>query len=83
MTTCPLSAYKNVFGEQGTGLHQYKFKGTSIFDYFFIIACAFALTFFTDIPLVLTTIGLLLLGILAHTLVGLPTQTVKYLGLTC
>ena len=83
MTTCPLSAYKNLFGKQGTGLHKYKFKGTSVFDYFFIIASAFALTYFTDIPLVLTTIGLLLLGIFAHTLVGLPTHAVTYLGLTC
>ena len=30
-----LSQYKNIFGEPGKGLHQNKFKGTSVIDYGF------------------------------------------------
>ena len=83
MSSCPFKAYKDLFGKPGTGFHAYKFKGTSIFDYFVIIAGAFLITYFTDIPLVLTTIGLLILGIIFHVLFGVPSQAVTYLGLGC
>tara|TARA_Y100001970_G_C14166785_1_gene821746 strand:- start:37 stop:291 length:255 start_codon:yes stop_codon:yes gene_type:complete len=78
--TIDLSQYKNIFGKPGTGLHQYKFKGTALFDYFLTIAGAFIVTYYTDIPLVITTIGLLLLGILFHSLFGISSQALKYLG---
>ena len=29
-----LSKYKNIFDSPGTEVHKYKFKGTSIVDYF-------------------------------------------------
>ena len=78
--TIDLSKYKNIFGEAGKGLHQYKFKGTALVDYGLTIAGAFIITYFTDIPLVITTIGLLLLGILFHSLFGIRSQALKYLG---
>ena len=59
-----LSKYKNIFGYPGTGVHQYKFKGTAIVDYVLTIVGAFIITYFTDIPLVITTIGLLIIGII-------------------
>ena len=83
MTSCPFKAYKDLFGKPGTGLHTYKFKGTSIFDYLLTILGAFLITYLTDIPLVLTTIGLLILGIIFHLLFGVPSQAVSYLGLQC
>jgi len=80
--SCPidLSKYKNIFGKPGTGLHQYKFKGTAIIDYLLTIVGAFIITYFTEIPLVFTTIGLLLVGIILHYLFGVNTHTNKYLG---
>ena len=75
-----LSKYKNIFGEPGKGLHQYKFKGTSVIDYGFTIVVAFIVTYYTDIPLVITTIVLLILGILFHSLFGIRSQALKYLG---
>ena len=75
-----LSKYKNIFGEPGKGLHQYKFKGTSLVDYGLTILGAFIVTYYTDIPLVITTIVLLILGILFHSLFRIRTQALKYLG---
>ena len=74
------SQYKNIFGEPGKGLHQYKFKGTSLVDYGLTILGAFIVTYYTDIPLVITTIVLLILGILFHSLFRIRTQALKYLG---
>jgi len=74
-----LSKYKNVFGAPGTGVHKYKFKGTAIVDYFLTIAGAFVITYFTDIPLVITTIGLFLIGIVLHYLFGIKTQVLKFI----
>jgi hypothetical protein len=83
MAPCPFQSYRDFFGKPGTGLHAYKFRGTSIFDYLMTIAGACLITYLTDIPLVLTTIGLLGLGIIFHMLFGVPSQSVTYLGLKC
>jgi len=80
MTSFDLSKYKNIFGYPGLGVHQYKFKGTAIVDYVLTIAGAFLITYFTDIPLVITTIGLLLLGILLHWLFGINSQAIQYIS---
>jgi len=79
MVGLDLTKYKNIFGAPGTGLHKYKFRGTSIVDYFLTIVGAFIITYFTDIPLVITTIGLFLLGILLHYLFGIETQVLKFI----
>ena len=80
MTSFDLSKYKNIFGAAGTGVHQYKFKGTAIVDYVLTIAGAFIITYYTDIPLVITTIGLLLLGIILHYLFGIRSQAIQYIS---
>ena len=81
MTSFDLSKYKNIFGYPGTGVHQYKFKGTAIVDYVLTIAGAFIITYYTDIPLVITTIGLLLLGIILHYLFGIKSQVLNFINL--
>ena len=80
MSSFDLSKYKNIFGYPGTGVHQYKFKGTAIVDYVLTIAGAFIITYYTDIPLVITTIGLLLLGIILHYLFGIRSQAIQYIS---
>ena len=80
MNNFDLSKYKNILGAPGTGIHQYKFKGTSIIDYLLTIIGAFIITYYTDIPLVLTTIGLFIIGILIHNLFGLETQAIKFIN---
>jgi hypothetical protein len=83
MVNCPFSKYKNIFGEQDTGIHKYKFKGTAIFDYIFSIIGAFVLTYFTNFPLVLSTILILVLGIIFHFLFGVNTRTLQFFGINC
>ena len=80
---CIFSQYKNLFGEIGKGSHKYRFMNAAIVDYAVTILGAILITYLTDIPLVLTTIGLLILGILLHYLFGVETTTMKYLGITC
>lgn len=83
MTFCPFSKFKDLFGEVNTGLHKYKFKSLALVDYFLTIFLAFLTTYFTDIPVVLTTIFWLITGTIFHTLFGVETNTLKYLGLKC
>ena len=80
MSSFDLSKYKNIFGPPGKGVHQYKFKGTAIVDYLVTILLAFLLTYFTDIPLVITTIGLLIVGIILHYLFGIRSQAIQYMS---
>ena len=80
---CIFKEYKDIFGEIGKGLHQYRFLNTALVDYIVTILLAILLTYLTDIPLVLTTIGLLVLGLILHYLFGVNTNSLKYLGITC
>ena len=78
-----LCKYKDIFGKVGEGVHKYRFLNTAMVDYYLTILFAMLLTYITDIPLILTTVGLLLLSILFHYLFGVQTNTLKYLGIKC
>ena len=80
---CIFSQYKDIFGKVGSGAHKYRFMNAAIVDYAVTILGAILITYLTDIPLVLTTIGLFILGILLHYLFGVETTTMKYLGIKC
>ena len=75
MSTCPFSKFRDIFGKPGEGVH--------LVDYFLTIVLAFFITAVTGWPLVLTTIGALVAGIILHMLFGVNTQSVNALGLTC
>ena len=83
MTVCPFRTSRDLFGKPGTGVHRFKFKGTSLVDYVITLGIAFLVTYLTGVPLVLTTIGMLVLGIVAHMLFGVPTVSAHFLGLSC
>ena len=70
LRTCPLKEYKD-------------FLGVSAFDFISSIILACLITYSTDIPLVISTLGVLELGLLLNVLFGIETSAVKYLGLTC
>tara|TARA_B100001248_G_C27382194_1_gene457613 strand:- start:1554 stop:1838 length:285 start_codon:yes stop_codon:yes gene_type:complete len=76
-----LEKYKYIFGKPKKGAHQYRFLDTAIVDYLLTIIGAIIITYFSGIPLVLTTIFLFILGIVLHILFGLPTNTTRYLGI--
>ena len=83
MSFCPFAKFNKLFGTPNKGIHSIKFLKTSLLDYLITLLAAFLLTYLTNIPLVLTTIGALILGIIVHILFGIPTEAVKYLGFTC
>ena len=78
---CPFRAHRNFFGKPGTGVHQYRFFGLAGVDYLLTLLVAMATTWATGTPLVLTTVGWLLLGLLFHVLFGVNTHAVRWLGL--
>ena len=80
---CPFSKYSEIFGKQNEGIYSIRFLDVAAVDYFLSILGAIILSFFTKIPLVLTTIVILVLGIILHMLFGVNTSAVKYLGLDC
>ena len=83
MNICPFSKYKNILGIIEKGVHKYRFLNTAIIDYILTIITACITTYFSKIPLVLTTIMWLVLGIILHILFGVQTNTLKYLGIIC
>ena len=80
---CPFSSYKNILGIPRFGVHSYRFLDTAIVDYVLAIAFACLITYSTKIPLELTTIIVLLTGIILHMLFGVDTNTLRYLGYSC
>lgn len=83
MNICPFSLYKNILGIPGKGVHKYRFLDSAIIDYLLTIIVAGITTYISKIPLVLTTILWLVLGIVFHILFGVETNTLKYLGIIC
>ena len=81
--SCPFSKYKHILGIPKKGAHSHRFLNTAIVDYILTIILAIIITLLTKIPLVLTTIFSFILGILLHILFGVPTNTTKYLGISC
>ena len=80
---CVFSQYDKLFGEIGKGVHKYRFLDVALSDYIMTIFGAMLITYITKIPLVITTIGLFILGIILHYLFGVETNTLKYLGIKC
>jgi hypothetical protein len=80
---CPFSNFKDIFGAPGTGVHQYKFMGVALVDFAMSILFAMFITWKFKVPLDLSIISVLLLGILFHILFGVETGALKYMGITC
>ena len=75
-----LKRYKDIFGKPNEGIHSYRFMGTAIVDYVDTILLTVIFTYLTNIPLVLSTIIVFVLGIVLHILFGVSTNSTKYLG---
>ena len=83
MSLCPLSKFNKIFGIPGKGVHHFRILDVAAIDYFLTLIGAILLSYLTRVPLVLSTIGLLILGVILHAAFGIPTNAVKYLGLSC
>ena len=62
-----------------TTLRSYRFVGTALFDFVLTILCAAYVTHKTQIPLVITTVCGFILGEFVHKMIGIETNTLKYL----
>jgi len=80
---CFFSKFKNVLGVPGEGVHKYRFLNTGAVDYFGTLLGGFILTYITNLPLVISTIGLYLLGLILHLIFGVETGATKFLGMKC
>ena len=78
MSSCP---YKDILGVPGQGVHSYRFLDTAIVDYVLTIILAAAVTKFTGMPFVISTILMFVLGIVLHAVFCVPTNATKYLGI--
>lgn len=76
--SCP---YKYLFGIPGKGVHAYRLLDTAMVDYTGTLILAALLTKFTQLPLVLSTILMFIIGILLHVVFCVPTGATRYLGL--
>lgn len=73
--------YKDIFGKPGTGAHKYRFGGVAVVDLALTLLIAYVITYFTEIPLLVTMVSLLLLGIFFHWVFCVKTATNVYLGI--
>jgi hypothetical protein len=80
---CPFNTFKNIFGIPKTGLHSIRFLDTAIIDYILTILISCITTYFSSIPLVLTTIIWFVIGIILHILFGVETNILKYFNISC
>jgi len=76
-----LCKYKDILGVPGQGVHSYRFLDTAIVDYLLTIALAAVVTKITNVPFVITTILMFVLGIVSHAIFCVPTNATKYLGI--
>ena len=85
----PFSSHKNILGVPGEGFHSTRFLGTAIFDYIGAILISMLLTFVIGkkndnsykFPLVLSTIIVFIIAEVLHMLFGVPTNTLKFIGI--
>lgn len=73
--------FKDIFGRPREGVHKPRVFGTdtALIDYILTIISAILISKLTKVPLVLTTIILLILGEFMHYLFCIPTRTLSYL----
>lgn len=83
MTYCPFSNYSDIFGLPNQGAHAIRLFDIAIVDYIFTIMAALLTTHFANVPATISTVGWMCLAMLLHMLFGVPTNEMKWLGLTC
>ena len=72
--------YKHILGKPKRGVHRQRILDAAAFDYLGTIFLSLLFSYFTKIPLVLSTILMFIFGELCHYLFGLQTNTLKYIG---
>jgi hypothetical protein len=79
MVSCPLHKFKHIFGNPNSGVHSYRLLDVAAVDYVLTIILAIVTAYYSKIPLVLSTIGWFIIGMIFHALFGVNTSALKYL----
>ena len=74
-----LCKYKNIFGEPGTGAHNYRFFNIAVVDVVLTILAAYFLSWMTKISFFYCVIICFTLGIIAHRAFCVRTTVDKFL----
>ena len=77
--TTPLCKYKNLFGEPGMGIHQYRVAGISIVDVLVVIAGGILISYFSGWSIYSVLVVLFVLGIFVHRIFCVRTGIDKLL----
>jgi hypothetical protein len=70
---------KKKMERNGKGIHAPSIYGTAVVDYALTIGLAIAVTAWTKIPLVLTTIACMVLSLIAHAMLGIDTRAIRWI----
>jgi hypothetical protein len=73
-----LAKYRDVFGKPGEGVHKYRILGTPIVDVLASLLLAMFVTWLTKMPLELSIILVFVVGVIAHYIFGVQTNTTKF-----
>ena len=74
-----LCKYKDILGKPGKGVHKYRLFNIAIVDVILTIIGAYLIAIFFKWPVLYTTIGLFILGIILHRIFCVRTQLDKLL----
>jgi hypothetical protein len=75
---CP---YKDIFGIPGTGFHSQRFMGLALNDTLGTIVLAVLVTYFFNVSLWKSIIGMFLLGEILHYVFGVQTAFLNMIGI--
>ena len=79
---CIFKEFKDILGQPGKGIHKIRIVNTPLVDYAASILLAILITYINNkIPLVVSTILVLILGEILHVLFGVKTPTTNFLGI--
>jgi len=81
--SCPFIKYRDIFGIAGKGVHKTRLLDVALIDYLLTLLLSIVFSYFTNFPLVLSTIFWFIIGIILHMLFGVKTSAIKYLNLSC
>lgn len=72
-------AYSDIFGEPGTGIHNYRIFDIAIFDVAGTLLLSYALSILFDQSYVLMTIIVFLIGIIIHAAMCVRTKIHRFI----
>ena len=75
----PLCKYKTLFGEPGTGIHQYRIFDIGVIDVVVTLLFAYIISMWTHVSFVYTAIIVFILGIIVHRVFCVRTTVDKWL----